>query len=185
MAKFYTIGHSNRSLEEFLALLQAHHIDHIVDVRTIPKSRKFPWFNSDALKESLYKKKIKYTHMPQLGGLRHTTKHSINQGWHNASFRGFADYMQMPEFFAGFKKLHQLIQKDKHVAIMCAEAVPWQCHRSLISDAAVARHIKVLHITSAKAEKPHELTPFAVVDRTTRPMQIYYPSDQKELNLDV
>jgi uncharacterized protein (DUF488 family) len=113
--------------------------------------------------------------MQELGGLRHTHKDSINQGWHNASFRGFADYMQTPEFYVGLSKLNKLIKKGNNVAIMCAEAVPWRCHRSLIADAELVRHKRVFHIMSETAVHSHKLTPFAVVDRSKRPIKIFYP----------
>ena len=143
MPKLYTIGHSTHTLQEFLTILHTHKITHIVDVRTIPKSRYVPWFNENKLRAALHKVKISYTLMPNLGGLRKTHKDSINQGWHNASFRGYADYMQTPEFYAGLKKLNQLIKGKQKVAIMCAEAVPWRCHRSLIADAEIVRGITV------------------------------------------
>lgn len=171
----YTIGHSNRSLQEFIALLHAHGITRVVDIRSLPKSRHVPWFNKDELKTALRKEKMAYTHMRELGGLRHARKDSINQGWQNASFRGFADYMQTPEFFAAFKKLNQLTKKRKKIAIMCAEAVPWRCHRSLIADAETIRGVTVLHVMSKTHAKKHELTSFAVVDRTKKPIKIYYP----------
>jgi len=175
MSKLYTIGHSTRTLKEFIALLHAYKITHLVDVRTIPKSRHVPWFNENRLKSDLRKEQINYIHMLELGGLRHAHKDSINQGWHNASFRGFADYMQTPEFHLGLKKLNQLLKEDNKVAIMCAEAVPWRCHRSLIADAEIVRHIKVSHIMNESTVYAHMLTSFAVVDRKKRPIKVYYP----------
>lgn len=175
MPKLYTIGHSTHTLQEFLDILHTHKIAHIVDVRTIPKSRYVPWFDENKLKTALNTVNISYTHISALGGLRKTHKDSINQGWHNASFRGFADYMQTPEFYAGFKELNQLIKQKGKVAIMCAEAVPWRCHRSLIADAEVVRGITVLDIMSKTSIHPHKLTSFAVVDRSKRPIKIYYP----------
>jgi uncharacterized protein (DUF488 family) len=175
MPKLYTIGHSTHTLQEFFDILHAHQIKQIIDVRTIPKSRHVPWFNETELEVSLRKEKIDYTHLPKLGGLRRTTKNSINMGWHNASFRGFADYMQTPEFFEGLKELNRLIRKDHNVAIMCAEAVPWRCHRSLIADAEIVRHYVVWEIMSKTSLHPHKLTSFAVVNRKNRPIQIYYP----------
>src|SRR6185312_1035753 len=139
MPTLYTIGHSNRTLPDFIALLHAHKITRVVDVRTIPKSRKMPWFNQEKLKQALRKEKIAYTHMPKLGGLRHTNKQSINQAWINLSFRGFADYMQTEGFYEGLKALNQYMKGRKKVAIMCVEAVPWRCHRSLIADAEIVR----------------------------------------------
>ena len=174
MPKLYTIGHSTHTIEEFISILHAHKIDHLVDIRTVPKSRHVPWFNEQELSETLKQQGIQYTHLERLGGLRHTHKDSINLGWHNASFRGFADYMQTPEFFEGRKQLNGLMRGHR-VAIMCAEAVPWRCHRSLIADAEVVRHIKVMHIMGLSSVHPHKLTPFAVVDRERRPMRVYYP----------
>lgn len=171
----YTIGHSSHSIDDFIAMLKAHDISHLVDIRTIPKSRHVPWFNQVSLEKVLKKEKIAYTHLSALGGLRHTNKDSINQGWNNLSFRGFADYMQTKEFFEGLKSLHEIIKKDSRVAIMCAEALPWRCHRSLVADAEVIRGINVFHIMSKTNLHPHELTAFAVVNKNKRPIQIYYP----------
>lgn len=175
MPKLYTIGHSTHTLQEFLDILHAYKITHIVDVRTIPMSRHVPWFNKNEFKKSLRKHKIAYTHLSKLGGLRRTNKNSINIGWRNASFRGFADYMQTAEFFKGLKELNELIKKSKNVAIMCAEAVPWRCHRSLIADAEIVRHFTVWEIISKTSVRAHTLTNFAVVNRNKRPIQIYYP----------
>jgi uncharacterized protein (DUF488 family) len=174
MATLYTIGHSNRSLEDFIQLLQAYEIQLLVDVRTIPKSRHVPWFNASELKKSLKKIKIDYLHLPKLGGLRHPLKDSINMAWRNSGFRGYADYMQTPEFFAALKELNGYI-KQFRTAIMCAEAVPWRCHRSLISDAEVVRGVKVIEILSLNSSRSHQLTNFAVVDKNKRPIKIYYP----------
>lgn len=175
MLTLYTIGHSSHTIEEFITILHAQQITHIVDVRTIPKSRHVPWFNADQFKNTLHKEKIAYTHVPELGGLRKTHKDSINQGWHNASFRGFADYMQSTEFYAGLKKLNQIIKQKGKVAIMCAEAVPWRCHRSLIADAEIVRGVNVIDILNTHSTHPHTLTSFALVDRSKRPIKIYYP----------
>jgi uncharacterized protein (DUF488 family) len=113
--------------------------------------------------------------MPKLGGLRHTSKDSINKAWRNASFRGYADYMQTPQFYSGLKDLNSLLKNRKKVAIMCAEALPWRCHRSLVADAEVVRKIKVLDIMSCTSTRVHELTAFAKVDRRKRPIKVYYP----------
>lgn len=155
----YTIGHSTRKIEEFIGLLKHYEIEMIVDVRTIPKSRYNPQFNEDELKEALKKAGISYRHLTKLGGLRHTTKDSVNTGWTNKSFRGFADYMQTPSFKEGVDELESF-GKENTVAIMCAEAVPWRCHRSLIADALTLHKWKVLHIMNEKTTKLHELTPF-------------------------
>jgi uncharacterized protein (DUF488 family) len=162
-ALVFTIGHSTRSIETFIEMLKAHGVKQLVDVRTIPRSRHNPQFNRDALPETLLQAGIGYTHMEELGGLRHARKDSLNTGWHNASFRGFADYMQTPEFEAGLKTLIQTAKREQ-VAIMCAEAVPWRCHRSLIGDALQARGISVEDIMSATKTQAHELTSFATVE---------------------
>ena len=175
MTTLYTIGHSTHTLWEFIALLQAHKIKHLIDVRSIPKSRHVPWFNKNELKVALQAAKITYEHLPELGGLRHTHKDSINQAWNNLSFRGYADYMQSPEFYQALKKLNQHLRKKGRTAIMCAEALPWRCHRSLIGDAEVVRRIKVLDILSITKLHPHQLTSFAVVDRTKKPIKVFYP----------
>jgi uncharacterized protein (DUF488 family) len=166
----YTIGHSTHPIEEFVDILKAHAIELVADVRTIPRSRHNPQFNSDALETSLKALGIGYAHMAGLGGLRHAKKDSPNDGWENASFRGFADYMLTEEFE---ESLLMLIEKagTRKTAIMCAEAVPWRCHRSLISDALFVRGIAVLDIMSRTSAKPHSLTPWAKVHGST----IAYP----------
>lgn len=166
----FTVGHSNRSLENLIQLLLAHGVECVVDVRTTPRSAHNPLFNRETLSEELGKAGLGYQHMPVLGGLRHTHRDSINTGWRNASFRGFADYMQTPEFDAA---LAELIQRARQapLAIMCAEAVPWRCHRSLIADALTVRGIACEHITSRTRRQPHRMTPFAKV----RQGRISYP----------
>jgi uncharacterized protein (DUF488 family) len=172
-----TIGHSTRPWMDFLALLRAHGIQRLVDVRTIPRSRHNPQFNADVLSKQLRAAKIAYTYLPRLGGLRRARPDSPNMAWRNASFRGFADYMQTPEFAAG---LHRLLKLAAHrrSAIMCAEAVPWRCHRSLIADALAARGLRVDHIMSLTRAQPHKLTPFARVRRhhVTYPLAKAAPS---------
>jgi uncharacterized protein (DUF488 family) len=155
----YTIGHSTRATKQFIDILNAHGIKKIVDVRTVPKSRHNPQFNQDELRKSLTDVKIRYEHLKSLGGLRHTKKDSLNLGWENASFRGFADYMQTDPFARGLERLTKIAQKQP-TAIMCAEAVPWRCHRSLIADALTKRKWRVLHIQSKKTARPHKVTPF-------------------------
>jgi uncharacterized protein (DUF488 family) len=167
-----TIGHSTRSMEDFLDLLQAHGVKRLVDVRTVPRSRHNPQFNQDALPKALRHIGIAYLHLPELGGLRHARRDSSNTGWRNASFRGFADYMQTLQFETGLDKLIKSAARTQ-VAIMCAEAVPWRCHRSLIADALVVRGIQVEHVTSATRAQPHSLTTFAKVEGT----HITYPSE--------
>jgi uncharacterized protein (DUF488 family) len=158
-----TVGHSTHAIEAFLEMLAAHGVEQIADVRTIPKSRHNPQFNSDALARELTRQGISYAHMPGLGGLRHPRKDSTNTGWKNASFRGYADYMQTPPFDQSLRELIALAGKRK-TAIMCAEAVPWRCHRSLIADALLARGIAVEDIMTKVGRKPHALTPFAKVE---------------------
>ncbi len=171
MQTIYTIGHSTHDKKKFIEILKAHGIKLLIDVRTIPKSRKVPQFNRDVLEEYLRKHKILYIHMPQLGGLRHSRKDSINTGWRNISFRGFADYMQTDEFWKGIEDL-MIYAKGNDAAIMCAEALPWRCHRSLIADALLAKGAKVFHILSEKSLLEHKMTKFAKV----RNRRIAYPS---------
>jgi len=157
--KIYTIGHSKRTLEQFIDLLKAHAIRQVVDVRTIPKSRHNPQFNKEGLAKSLRNVKIGYRHMKQLGGLRHPKTDSQNLGWVNLSFRRFADYMDSAAFAGAIEKLKAVASRKK-TAIMCAEAVPWRCHRSLIADALTKDGWRVLDIMSLKTAKPHRLTAF-------------------------
>lgn len=174
--KLYTIGHSTRALDEFLAILEAHNIKTLVDVRTVPRSRRVPQFNTENLAESLPRHHIQYLHLPALGGLRKTRPDSINTGWRNDSFRGYADYMQTPAFEEGLKDLISIAKKNPTV-IMCAEAVPWRCHRSLIADALLVRGWEVIDLFSQTSAKPHKLTDFAKVDGT----HLTYPSPQPSL----
>ena len=155
----YTIGHSTRTADALVELLRAHGIETLVDVRTIPRSRHNPQFNRDALAQSLAAADIEYAHHPALGGLRHPRKDSVNLGWRNASFRGYADYMQTAEFARALDALEALADA-RRTAIMCAEAVPWRCHRGLIADALTVRGRPVLHIQSAAPAAPHRPTPF-------------------------
>jgi len=166
----FTIGHSTRPIDEFIELLLQHQIKILVDVRTIARSFHNPQFNEDSLPSDLEKARIKYIHLKGLGGLRHAKKDSINLGWRNKSFRGYADYMQTPEFEVSLNELIALAKKSQ-VAIMCAEAVPWRCHRSLIADALLVRGIKAIDIISESSVKVHELTRFAKVSGT----KITYP----------
>lgn len=170
-----TIGHSTHPGEEFLGILQAHGIRSLVDVRTIPKSRRNPQFNRESLAASLAAAGIDYRHLPGLGGLRHPRKDSTNAAWRNASFRGYADYMQTPEFEENLEKLIE-IASPAPTAIMCAEAVPWRCHRSLIADALLARGIHVEEILSATKSQPHAMTPFAKVQRE----RVTYPKSSSD-----
>lgn len=158
----FTVGYSTRSIDAFIALLKAHGIQCVVDVRTIPKSRRQPHYNKEVLKVHLKKARIGYRHFKALGGLRHTTRSSINTGWENASFRGFADYMQTEAFRAGLDVLERLARK-KRCVLMCAEGIPWRCHRSLIADALTVEKWKVYHIQSKKTAKRHKRTSFLKV----------------------
>jgi uncharacterized protein (DUF488 family) len=167
-----TIGHSTRTIEEFINLVLAHGVSRVVDVRTIPRSRHNPQFNADSLPRSLKKAGVGYVHMAGLGGLRHPTRDSLNIGWCNGSFRGFADYMQTPEFERSLGELIELARQGG-VALMCAEAVPWRCHRSLIADALLVRGIHAEHILSLARRKIHTLTRFAKV----RGSRITYPAE--------
>jgi uncharacterized protein (DUF488 family) len=169
-----TIGHSTRTLDEFIRLLQAHGVSRVIDVRTVPRSRHNPQFNKSSLPRELKKVGLRYVHLPGLGGLRHAKRDSPNAGWRNASFRGFADYMQTPEFEENLKELVGLAAEER-VALMCAEAVPWRCHRSLIADALLVQRIRTEHIMSVTRRQVHTLTPFAEVRGTS----ITYPAENR------
>ena len=166
-----TIGHSNRSIGTFVDLLRANEIVRVLDVRTVPRSRHNPQFNRETLAESLGALAIGYAHLPGLGGLRHARADSCNTGWNNLSFRGYADYMQSPEFAENVERVAQLATGER-CALMCAEAVPSRCHRSLIGDALLVRGVGVEDIIGAGKRKPHTLTAFAQVDG----LQITYPA---------
>ena len=157
-----TVGHSTRAQDDFIGLLHAHAVKRLVDVRTIPRSRHNPQFNRDRIAAALRRAGINYLHMKALGGLRHAHTDSVNTAWRNASFRGFADYMQTREFSDGLHRLMK-IARTKRTAIMCAEAVPWRCHRSLIADALLVNGYRVVEIESCKRTRTHELTPWAHV----------------------
>jgi len=174
MHTIYTVGHSTRTIEQLIELLRAHGIEELVDVRTVPRSRHNPQFGKEELAASLQHAGIVYTHLGKLGGLRYATKDSVNLGWQNTSFRGFADYMATPEFQAGLEELKALAE-EKTVTIMCAEAVPWRCHRSLIADALTIQGWQVLHIQSRKTASPHKLTPFLKVQDG----KITYPAPEE------
>jgi uncharacterized protein (DUF488 family) len=170
-----TIGHSTRTIEEFIAILQAHGATGVVDVRTVPRSRHNPQFNKASLPRALKKAGLSYVHLPGLGGLRYARRDSVNLGWRNASFRGYADYMQTPEFQESLDELIQLVEHD-WLALMCAEAVPWRCHRSLIGDALLIRGIRTEDIMSPARRQAHILTSFAKVRGTT----ITYPAEDAQ-----
>ena len=160
-----TIGHSTRSIAEFVRLLAAHRVQRVIDVRTIPRSRHNPQFNRSDLSPALRRAGIHYRHMPGLGGLRHARRDSKNTGWRNGSFRGYADYMQTAPFRKSLERVVERANREQ-VVLMCAEAVPWRCHRSLIADALFARGIPASEITSGVRARPHVLTPFAQVRGT-------------------
>jgi uncharacterized protein (DUF488 family) len=165
-----TIGHSTRTIDGFLSLLRAHSVTRVVDIRTIPRSRHNPQFNQESLSENLKQSTIDYVLMKDLGGLRHPKADSLNMGWRNSSFRGFADYMQTQEFTSGIDLLIGLA-KNGQVSIMCAEVLPWRCHRWLIADALTIRGILVEHVMTSKKRTKHALTRWAKVEGT----QITYP----------
>jgi uncharacterized protein (DUF488 family) len=165
----FTIGHSTRPLDEFVALLARNGVTQLADVRTVPKSRRHPQFVRETLAESLPRAGVAYRHFPGLGGLRKPRPDSGNTAWRNESFRGYADYLQTPPFALALDEL--LAWAGPPTAIMCAEAVWWQCHRQLIADALVARGIEVRHIVSTAAPEPHKLTDFARVAGT----RVTYP----------
>lgn len=167
----FTIGHSTRSIDEFVELLQEYGVETVADVRSIPKSRHNPQFNSELLNQSLKAKHIRYKHIKKLGGLRHAKKDSINLGWRNSSFRGFADYMATPEFAEGLEALTK-IASMRRTAIMCAEAVPWRCHRSLIADALIKNGWIVRDIMSNKSVSRRRLTPFLKIKNG----RLFYPA---------
>ena len=156
----FTVGHSTLPIERFVALLHIYGIKYLADIRTVPRSRHNPQFNSDALGGALKAENIEYVAVPALGGLRHARKDSSNTGWRNTSFRGYADYMQTEAFEDGLETLIDM-SRQQRTAIMCAEAVPWRCHRSLVGDALGVRGIPVVEILSESSYRMHELTPFA------------------------
>ena len=166
-----TLGHSTRPIEDFIGLLKGHAVTQLVDVRTVPRSRHNPQFNQEALQAALSRAGIGYAHAPGLGGFRRPSPESENAGWRNLSFRGYADYMQTPEFAAELTSLLELARTDR-VALMCAEAVPWRCHRSLIADALTAHGVTACEIAGPNRLQPHRLTQFARVRGET----ITYPA---------
>ncbi len=172
----FTVGHSTLPVGRFAALLGVYGIRQLADIRTVPRSRYNPQFNADALGGSLAAAGIDYLPMPALGGLWHPRKDSPNGGWRNESFRGYADYMQTEAFQDAVEALIRLGQ-EKRTAIMCAEAVPWRCHRSLVADALAVRGVPVVEILSETSHRPHKLTPFAHVEGRS----ITYPPGQGEL----
>jgi len=178
MPVILTVGHSIRELEAFIDLLQEQGIEKVVDIRTLPRSRHNPQFNEQTLPDRLKAARIGYIHLAGLGGLRHAHRDSLNGGWRNSSFRGFADYMQTEEFEKTLERLIQLSKREQ-VVLMCAEALPWRCHRSLVADALKIRGIAVEHIMTAQKRQVHELTPWAHVEGTV----ITYPPLRLQSNL--
>lgn len=172
----FTVGHSTLAIERFITLLKTYSIELLVDIRTIPRSRHNPQFNSEELAASLAFKQIEYAHLQALGGLRHPRRDSPNGGWRNKSFQGYADYMQTASFQDGLDLLIQM-SRQQGLAIMCAEAVPWRCHRSLVADALLVRHVTVVEILSDTSYQMHTLSSFARVDGTS----ITYPPEQTTL----
>jgi uncharacterized protein (DUF488 family) len=172
----FTVGHSTLPIERFVAVLAAFRLERLADVRTVPRSRRNPQFNADALAASLRAARIDYVPLAELGGLRKPRADSPNTGWRNASFRGYADYMQTEAFAAGLARLIEL-SRERRTAIMCAEAVPWRCHRSLVADALLARAIPVVEILSETSYREHALTSFARVAGTA----VTYPPAQDRL----
>jgi len=171
----YTIGHSTHPIDEFVGMLRANDIERLIDVRTVAGSRHNPQFGERELAISMPGAGIDYQRLSELGGLRHTpvAEASINGAWRNKSFRNYADYMQTPEFVIGIEELIALAKKQT-LAIMCAEAVPWRCHRSLIGDALLARGLRVTDIMSRTSTKPHTMTGFAKVDGD----HVWYPPEE-------
>jgi uncharacterized protein (DUF488 family) len=172
----FTIGHSTRPIDDFLHLLKSHGVQRVVDVRTLPRSRFNPHFDITRLPALLQAAHIHYSHLPGLGGLRRPHRDSLNCGWRNKSFRGYADHMQSAAFKRSLLRCLELASVER-VAVMCAEAVPWRCHRSLIADALVVRGIDALEIASDTRVRPHTLTPFAHVAGT----EITYPAEPATL----
>lgn len=169
--RILTVGHSTRAIDEFVALLKAHDVDALIDIRTVPRSRHNPQFNRESLSVSLPANGIRYEHAKELGGFRHATGSADNAGWHNAAFRGYADYMQTPEFDAALAHVTDRARTER-LALMCAEAVPWRCHRSLVADALAVRGVPSAEIASPTRLQTHKLTPFAHVAGT----KVTYPA---------
>ena len=158
LVRIWTIGHSTRTIDVFISLLEEHGVKLLADVRSLPGSKRYPQFNKEALADSLGKAGIRYEHFPELGGRRKAKPESKNTAWRNASFRGYADYMETDEFHQGVMRILNLAVDVGPTAIMCAEAVWWRCHRSLISDCLKARGVEVMHILDENKIEPHPYT---------------------------
>jgi uncharacterized protein (DUF488 family) len=171
-ARVYAVGHSTRTAEELVALLEAHSVRTLVDIRTVPRSRTNPQFNVDVFPRTLARAGLGHAHLARLGGLRRPRKDSPNAAWRNLSFRGYADHMLTEDFAVGLEEL-RVLTREGPVALMCAEVLRWRCHRSLVSDALWARGVEVRHILSVTRTEPHRLTPFARVHGT----QVLYPAE--------
>lgn len=169
--RIYTIGHSTRTLEEFLALLREHGVTRLADIRRYPGSRRHPHFSGESLQQTLPEHGVDYIHFASLGGRRKPAKHSPNGAWENPQFRGYADHMGTPEFQ---QAVDRLLDAGRPTAYMCAEAVPWRCHRNLLSDELVRREIEVLHILGPGSAQRHTLNKMARVDRD----RVVYPPEQ-------
>jgi uncharacterized protein (DUF488 family) len=169
----FSIGHSTRPFDELVALLKEHGIERLADIRRYPGSRRYPHFSREALQQSLPEQGIEYIHMPELGGRRKPKPDSPNGGWRNDQFRAYADYMATDEFR---QAIDRLVESAKRTAYMCAEAVPWRCHRNLVSDELVRRGIDVRHIIGPGAAQPHELNPMARVEDG----HLVYPASSHE-----
>ena len=181
-----TVGHSTLPLESLLKALADNGVKRLVDVRAFPGSRRHPQFGREALERSVPAAGIQYEWTPDLGGRRKMAAESVNGGWRNASFRAYADYMQTPEFVAALERLIEISQRDP-VAYMCSEAVPWRCHRTLISDALMARGFEVEHIyvkpNGESVRKPHSMTPFARVERGIVAPRVTYPANPAQTEI--
>lgn len=175
--RLHTIGHSTRTIEELIALLHANGIERLADIRRFPGSRRYPHFSPPQFEQAITAAGLAYLHLPQLGGRRPASRSSVNAAWRNASFRGYADHMASHEFRSGLEKL---LSVDSSTAIMCAEAVPWRCHRNLVSDALVAHGIEVIHILDATSTRIHTINPNA---RIAPDGTVTYPAEppQREL----
>jgi uncharacterized protein (DUF488 family) len=174
LKRIYTIGHSTRSFEEFISLLEQHHIARLADIRRYPGSRRYPHFSGESLQRTLPERAIDYEHFDSLGGRRKTSSDSENGAWKNEQFRGYADHMASDEFRAA---VDRLLRDERSTAVMCAEAVPWRCHRNLLSDDLVRRGVEVIHIIGADASQPHVLNPMARL----QPDRVIYPPDQSTM----
>ena len=174
--RIFTIGHSTRSFDQFESILDSFGIRAVADVRLIPKSRRYPHFADEFLADNLPRRGIAYLPFKQLGGRRRARKDSRNVGWRNESFRGYADFMETPAFASALAELMEAAEKQP-TTTMCAEAVPWRCHRSLISDALLARGWEVIDVMDVGKSSAHKMTKFARVEGTG----VWYPGEEGQL----